>query len=164
MNEPTISYYLDTNALLKSSALLMQYKKDEKGVEKVKALIESSLTPVFVSDLSILEGVAKITKFARRDLFGKENRAKGVMEAIISNWITHIKQGDLKSIPVSSDQYAVATGILKKYPFADFGAFDALHVAIIGGLGTNVYMVSSDKGVKNICGLENIPVYDPESM
>jgi len=31
-------------------------------------------------------------------------------------------------------------------------------------LGTNVYMVSSDKGVKNICGLENIPVYDPESV
>ncbi len=164
MNEATISYYLDANALLKSSALLMRYKKDEKGVEKVKALIESPLTRVLVSDLSLLEGVAKLTKFARQNLFGKKNRANGVVEAIISDWMGHIKQGNPKSIPVSSDRYTVATEILKKYPFTDFGAFDALHVAIVEGLGTNVCMVSSDKGVKNICELEKIPVYDPEMI
>lgn len=162
------NYYLDANALIKSSRILQSHKS-EQGVENIQQLLEQPNVRIFYSSLTLLEAWKVIYAEFRKGTLGTGRKQK---RKILSRILMQLK-ADISSEPFTQLDIQISEIIMtqahklilnygERY---NVGSMDMLHVALIKSSAIEaITMVSSDKGVKNICERENIDIFDPEKI
>ena len=159
-----MAYYLDTNAFLKLT-ILMEHKKyqgkEEQGVNETRALVKDNANHIIISEWTLLESLAVLTKCIRKDVFGVTKKKKKAT-AILNEVHEYLKNNKIKVIPVNENIYRIAIEMVQSYALLNLSANDALHIAIVEYLQNNVLMVSSDRVLINVCQSRNIPLFNPE--
>ncbi len=160
-----MAYYLDTNAFLKLT-ILMEYKKyqgkEEQGVNETRALVHNNANHIIISEWTLLEGLAVLTKCIRKDIFGSTKKKKKA-NTILNKVHEYLKYNKINVIPVDEKIYRIAIEMVQSYALLNLSSNDALHIAIVEHLQNNVSMVSSDRVLINICQSRNIPFFNPEN-
>ena len=159
--------YFDANTLVKYSALPTY--REEKGVEIVQRLVNQAEINIFYSSLTLLETWKVLHGELRKGTFGqKRNKAKKNLVNILEQLSTHLSKPpfDILDSQMSEDIMLHAKILIQNYgDYYAVGSMDMIHVALVQNSSIeSLVMVSSDKGVKNICDCENIPLFDPEKQ
>jgi len=146
-------YYFDANALVKC------YKNEEGSLE-IRRLVSSTVSPILVSELTLLECFSVIMKEKRRGNF-RLKRVRTIYQELKK--IVNARSYHFELISTPEEIFPLAHEILLNYaPNNDFGSHDALHLAIVKKLESQAIMVTSDKEMKNVCKCKDINFYDPE--
>ncbi|NOR71560.1 MAG: PIN domain-containing protein [Methylomarinum sp.] len=160
------NYYLDANALIKSSSILQNYK-NEKGIAQIQQLLEQPDVHIYYSSLTLLETWKVIYTEFRKDTFGTNRKnKKKVLSRILTQLTNTLSTAPFEKFDIQIDEIIInhAQGFILKYGERyNVGSMDMLHVALVSkSTSDNIIMVSSDNGVKNICSFEDINHFDPE--
>jgi len=160
------NYYLDANALIKSSSIL-QYYKNEKGIAQIQQLLEQPNVHIYYSSLTLLETWKVIYAEFRKDTFGSNRKHKRkALSRILTQLSSTLSSAPFEKLDIQIDESIInlAQGFILKYGERyNVGSMDMLHVALVNKSSfDNFIMVSSDNGIKNICSFEKINHFDPE--
>lgn len=149
-------YYFDTNALLK---YYKQYHREETGVIKTIRLV-LNYSPIFISNLTILECCHVLMKAKRRGLV-RTRRITNFYQRLGKDIEVEI----FKIVPVSEASFKLAVNIImEEAKTASIGSNDALHLAIVKKLLAQPIMVTLDHPMQNVCKRQTIPFFDPETV
>ncbi|OQY45003.1 MAG: hypothetical protein B6242_11445 [Anaerolineaceae bacterium 4572_78] len=127
-------YYFDTNALIKYFKI-----KPEEGLTNIARLVSKTTKPILISDWTVLEIVGFICKRYRQGKT-KKRKARKVIERLRSTTIPHFRY-----FRISPDTIKLSESMVVKY-----------------GFHHELTIKDADGSLINICGKENIDVYDPE--
>lgn len=160
------NYYLDANALIKSSRILQSHKS-ELGVENIQKLFEQPGIRIFYSSLTLLEAWKVIYAEFRKGTLGTTRKQKRkILSRILMQLKVDIPSEPFVQLDIQMSEIIMTQAhrlILNYGEGYNVGSMDMLHVALIKNSAIEaITMVSSDKGVKNICERENIDIFDPE--
>jgi predicted nucleic acid-binding protein len=153
------TYYFDTNALIK------YYRQTELGRLNLRRLVATNT--ILISALTQLEFTNVLMKEYRRQNIRKAQAVALIKRMRRDTSLTGMNAGrPFQSIELPSGIFRGAEALLWQHYRIDIVANDALHIAIADKLMDNhsdLEMVTSDKGVKFVCGQINLMVFDPET-
>ena len=148
-------YYFDANALFK-------YYRDEAGSTEVRRLV-SSAKPIYISPVTWLECQSVLKKQQRQGKL-KPRVVRQVWNRLrddVSQSVTTLRP--FCELPIPDGCFRQAGSILLEYAGQfQFGANDALHLAIASLLPDKPIFVTSDQSLKNVCNNIRLLCYDPE--
>jgi hypothetical protein len=171
-------YYLDANAIIKYSfyqEYLLVHSQQEQGVETVRSFIQSQAGIFYCSNFAFLECFHTLLKKYRDTekckVFGEtraeqERNVKLIflkLRKSITDSELHIDKTPLTShVLVSAQKLTYKYGIKKQ----KIDSLDAIHLALVLELSKksqqSVTLITSDTGMIEICGKENIAIFNPE--
>ncbi|MCX7093619.1 MAG: type II toxin-antitoxin system VapC family toxin [Methylobacter sp.] len=171
-------YYLDANAIIKYSFFqeyLDMHNQQEDGVQTVRSLIKSQDGIFYCSNFAVLECWHTLLKKYRDTekckVFGKtraeQERSINLiflkLRKSIKSSELHIDQTPLTAhLLVSAQKLTYKYGIQKQ----KIDSLDAIHLALVLELSLRnqqpVILMTSDRGMIDICEKENIAIFNPE--
>lgn len=162
------NYYLDANALIKSSSILQRYK-DEQGIENIQQLLEQKNARIFYSSLTLLEVNKVIFSEFRKGTLGTSRKQKRkILSRILMQLKADISSAPFESLDIPMSEIITTQAqklILNHGEDYNVGSMDMLHIALVkNSTIETMTMVSSDRGMKNICEREKIDIFDPEKV
>jgi predicted nucleic acid-binding protein len=152
------SYYFDTNALI----YYYVGSDNSRTQDRLRQLIREHT--MYVSSLTAIEYIQVLLK---------KQRKKELRRAKLQKLIKHLKD-DLQAASTSPVHFAVlrvpedvfkrAETLLLQHERSDVGVIDCLHIAIVEKERdriSDLTLVTSDKGIKDVCDVIKLPVFDP---
>lgn len=147
-------YYFDANALFK-------YYRNEEGSLNIRRLV-SNAKPIYISPITWLECQSVLKKEQRQGQL-KPRAVRQVWSRLrddVSPSFTTSRP--FCELPIPEGCFRQAGSFLLEYAGQfQFGANDALHVAIAYLLPNKSVFVTSDRSLTKVCHQIKLPCYDP---
>jgi predicted nucleic acid-binding protein len=161
-------YYLDTNALFKyyRGHGDLRPLPSESGERRVRELVENH--GAFVSKLTTLEFIHLLMKNIRRGRL-RQKHVRDAVERLRRDINTRPDSGSrpLTLIEFSQALFPRAEELLLMYADRfDVGSTDMLHIALVEQRrrdSLDLMMVTSDRGMINVCHQLELPFIDPQT-
>ena len=165
MSAANSRYYFDCNALWK---YYRGEDEGEKGLDNIEKLVSTSPHPIIISPLTQLEFFGRLMKSYRQSIV-KHKKIHQITKKVRRD-ISIIPQNSTRyflSVPFPEGIFRQAEGYLLQHINDSVGCNDTLHLSIVKKLQETTFpsivMITSDRPLKNVCGKNGIPVYDPET-
>ena len=170
-------YYLDANAIIKYSfyqEYLDLHSQQEDGVETVRSLIQSQAGVFYCSNFALLECWHTLLKKYRDTekckIFGNTlAEQERSIKRIFLKLRNSVKDSELHidTTPLSAHILVSAQKLTYKYGIQKqkIDSLDAIHLALVIELSAtnnqSVTLITSDERMIDICGKENIAIFNP---